>query len=159
MGKSRLIEQMALQRAAQLKGLAVIDVAGDLADHLISHLALLSRRRPQLSERIVIINPTDPTYVVPINPFETMGGVTPERVASYLTDVVVKVWRVEPTAAPRMIRLLTFSFLAIAELKLTLSDLPRFLTDTGWRNDLLAKLKREEVVRFFAWSFPIARPP
>ena len=44
--------------------------------------------------------------------------------------------RWKSSAAPRMLRLITYSFLTLAEFGMSLVDLPRFLTDRQWRQSL-----------------------
>ncbi len=66
----------------------------------------------------------------------------------------MKVWKLDPASTPRLVWLLTNSFLALAELGLTLPDLPRLLLDTAWRAQLLPRLRHEGVRAFFAFQFP-----
>jgi hypothetical protein len=153
-GKSKLIEWLALQDILAGRGVAVLDPHGDVHRNLRYYLAGLMDRFPGLAERIVILEPTQAEWVVSINPLEAIRGVSPDRLALFLTDVVVHIWNLDPTSTPRMVWLLTNSFLALAELKLALPDLPRFLQDTAWREGLLTQVRHESVRRFFAYEFP-----
>ena len=60
----------------------------------------------------------------------------------------------ESSAAPRMLRLITYSFLTLAEFGLNLVDLPRFLTDRQWRQSLVSCTKHREVGDYFHHEFP-----
>jgi len=92
--------------------------------------------------------------VVSFNPLDADDRVSLERVALFLTDVVIKVWQLDVASAPRLVWLLTNSFLALSDLGLTLLDLPRFLLDTGFRNEVLPKLQHDGVRAYFTQEFP-----
>lgn len=153
-GKSRGLESGAVQDIVSGHGVGVMDPHGELFDHLLSRVALLAEHNPRLAERVVVINPIDPIWTVGFNPLEPIDGVSTERLAGFLTDVVIKIWKVDPTNAPRMVRLLNFSFLALAELRLSLMDLPRFLLEEDWRDGLICRIAHPEVVRYFRYEFP-----
>ena len=152
-GKSKLLELLALQDVLAGRGVAVIDPHGDLFHNLTLHLATISRR-PELASRMVIVDPTDPKWTVGINPLAAIQGISQARMALFLADVVQKVWGVDATHAPRMVWLITHTFAALADLGLSLLDLPRFLLDPAFREPLLPALSQENVRAFFAWEFP-----
>lgn len=153
-GKSRALESWILQDIAAGRGVGVIDPHGELFDHLLSHLARLCQKKPTLADRIVIINPLDKTWTVGFNPLEALEGYSSERLATFLSDVVIKIWHVDQASSPRMIRLLLHTFLALTELGLGLTDLPEFITNTTWREQLLLKVRHPEVLRYFHHEFP-----
>ncbi len=153
-GKSRLLEALALQLAAQGRGGAVIDPHGDLYDHLLSHLAVRVKHHPELAERIVLVNPIDPDWTIGFNPLAAVPGLAPERLASFMTDICTKIMRVDAGSTPRLMRLLSCTFLALAEVGLGLADIPRFLRDTDWREGLLARVNNPDVVGYFRWEYP-----
>jgi hypothetical protein len=153
-GKSRALESWIMQDIRAGQGVGVIDPHGQLFDHVLSRIAELTEEDPSLAERVVIINPLDRRWTVGFNPLEAMQGISTERLALFLTDVVIKIWQVDTASAPRMIRLLTFTFLALAELGLRLADLPRFLQDEEWREELLSHTTHLEVVNYFQFEFP-----
>lgn len=153
-GKSKLLEAMVLQDVLAGRGAGVFDVHGDLVRNLRYHLAALCVRRPELAERVVILDPCADKWVVSINPLEAIRGLSQERLALFLTDIVVKMWKLDPTSTPRMVWLLTNSFLALAELGLALPDLPRLLLDAAWRAQLLPRIRHAGVRAFFELQFP-----
>jgi len=149
-GKSRAIESWVMQDVLSGRGVGVIDPHGDLFNNLLARISAL----PQVTDRVVILDPINPKYTVSFNPLESMRGGSGERVAHFLTDMIVKIWGLDTTSSPRMIWLLTNTFLALSHLGLTLLDLPRFLLDSDYRNGLLPGLKHESVRGYFEYEFP-----
>ena len=149
-GKSRALEAWAMQDILAGQGVAVLDPHGDLFDDLLARLAA----HPSLWERVVVIDPGDSDWVVSIDPLRAMHTQSRQRLALFVTDIIVKIWRIDSSHAPRMVWLLANSFLALAELDLTLLDLPRFLLDRPFREALLPRVSREEVLTYFHLEYP-----
>ncbi len=149
-GKSRALEAWIMQDIHAGHGVGVIDPHGDLYRNLLMRLA----PKHELWERLVILDPLNPKWVVGFNPLEVIQGLSQERLALFLTDVVIKVWSLNTTNAPRMVWLLTNSFLALSDLGLSLLDLPRFLLDRDFREGLLHCLSTEAVYLYFRHEFP-----
>lgn len=156
-GKSKFIEATALQDIQAGRGVGILDPHGDLFGNLTLQLAGLCSQQPELAKRVIIIDPCRSDWTVSFNPLERLPGVSQERVALFLTDVVIKLWKLDPTKAPRMVWLLTNSMLAIADLGLALPDLPRFLLDSSWRKRLLPRLSQQDARRYFEQQFPTRR--
>ncbi|MCB0099994.1 MAG: hypothetical protein KDE46_29885, partial [Caldilineaceae bacterium] len=76
------------------------------------------------------------------------------RTALFLTDIVIKVWSISPNESPRLVWLLTNSFLALTDLGLSLADFPRWLQDRDWRNQQVPMISHEAVQRYWAFEFP-----
>ena len=149
-GKSRALEAWMLQDIVSGQGLGLIDPHGDLFQRVLARLANM----PQTWRRVVILDPHDPMWTVGFNPLEAVAGLPPERLALFLTDVVIKIWGLDTTHSPRMIWLLTNTFLALASLRLSLLALPRFLTDTAFREGLLTRLPDHTARLYFTTEFP-----
>ena len=149
-GKSRALESWILQDIAAGHGVGVIDPHGDLYDHLVARVADL----PQVWDRIILFDPTDPHWSISFNPLEKIEGTAAERLALYMTDITVKVWELHPVDAPRMVWLLTNTFLALVELNLTLPDLPKFLMDQEYREGLISRISIPAVRQYFENEFP-----
>jgi hypothetical protein len=149
-GKSRALESWALQDIAAGHGVAVIDPHGDLFRNILAHLAM----QPKLWPRVVIIDPCDLRWVVGFNPLSAMKGMSQERVASFLTDIITKIWRLDTTSAPRLVWLLNNTFQALAGLGLTLLDLPRFLLNADYRASLLPRVPSESARTYFEYEYP-----
>jgi hypothetical protein len=149
-GKSRALESWALQDIGAGHGVAVIDPHGDLFRNILTHLAM----QPKLWPRVVIIDPCDRRWVVGFNPLSAMKGMSQERVASFLTDIITKIWRLDTTTAPRLVWLLNNTFQALAGLGLTLLDLPRFLLDADYRQSLLPRVPSASARTYFEHEYP-----
>lgn len=149
-GKSRVLESWIMQDILAGRGVSVIDPHGDLFQNLVSRLAT----RSQVWERVVILDPLDPNWVVGFNPLEAVAHLHPERLALYMTDVAIKIWKLNPTSAPRMVWLLSNSFLALSDLGLSLLDLPRFLVDQTYRASLLPRVRNHTARDYFLYEFP-----
>jgi len=149
-GKSRAIESWVMQDILKGNGVGVIDPHGDLYHNLT--LRLVSR--PEVWNRIVMIDPCNPKWVTPFNPLEAVPSLSSERLALFLTDIIGKIWKMDLTSAPRMMWLLSNSFLALTELKLTLLDLPRFLLDSDYRENLLPQISHTGAYSFFQNEYP-----
>lgn len=153
-GKSRAMQSWVMQDIDAGHGVAFLDPHGDGYEDVLSRTALLLYKRPELAERIVIIDPTSREWTVCFNPLQAVEGYSPARLASFLTDVVLKIWKLDASAAPRMVRLLAFSFQALAELNLPLAALPRFLREKDARDEHLRRVRNRDVVDYFAYEFP-----
>jgi len=150
MGKSKAMETWIIQDILAGRGVGVIDPHGDLFNHLIAWLA----KHPEYWSRVILIDPTDPTWTIAINPLESADRALSERLALFMTDICVKLWRLEASSAPRMIWLLTNTFLALSSLGLTLLDLPRFLGDSEFRSQQLGRTTLDTVRTYFEHEFP-----
>ena len=149
-GKSRALESWIMQDIAAGQGVAVIDPHGELYDHLVWRLA----QHPKVWSRVVLVDPTDPHWAVNLNPLARMDGQSVERVALFMSDILLKIWGVDTTSAPRMVWLMTNTFLALSLLDLTLLDLPRFLLDKEFRTSQLTRLSHPSVLSYFHQEFP-----
>jgi len=149
-GKSRLLESWIMQDILAGNGLCVIDPHGDLFQALLRQIALL----PQVWKKVVIIDPCDQEWAVNINPLTTFPGIPTERIAAFLTDILLKIWKTNATEAPRMTWLMINSFIALSELSLTLPDLPAFLLDREYRERLLPGMKNSNALFYFQHEYP-----
>jgi hypothetical protein len=155
MGKTSALKSWVLQDAADGQGLAVLDPHDQLYDDLVFHLAAMATRRPELVEKVVLMDPKHKVWTVGFNPLQPIPGIPRERQASLLTDVIVKIWKLDATALPRTLRLLTHSFVILSEFGLTLLDLPRFLSGRAWRESLLQRSAHPAVAEYFHYEFPV----
>lgn len=149
-GKSRAIESWVMQDIREGRGVGVIDPHGDLYNNLLARLA----DHPSLWEKLVLFDPLDEKWVVGFNPLEAVADIPQERLAIYMTDIVIKVWKIQPEDAPRMVWLLTNTFLALSASGLNILDLPRFLTDANFRGELLPMVRSDIVRSYFLNEFP-----
>lgn len=153
-GKSRQLLSMLLQDVSQGRGTGLIDPHTDLFEDALSYIAQWSEKHPEIADRVVILDPTSKDRIVGFNPLEPSFGILPERKAFFLSDTLVKVWRIDPLVAARMVRLLLYTFLALSELGLTIVEFPRFLRDVELRTALLKRIQNEDVREYFSLEFP-----
>ncbi|HLE75153.1 MAG TPA: hypothetical protein VI864_03805 [Candidatus Bathyarchaeia archaeon] len=151
MGKSKALETWIMQDILAGRGVGVIDPHGDLFNHLTTFLA----RHPELWAKVILIDPTDPIWSVGFNPLEAVDRGFSERIALFMTDVCIKMWKLDVTNAPRLVWLLTNTFLALSNLGLTLLDLPRFLADRQFREGQLSRTSIPAVRTYFEQEFPV----
>ena len=151
-GKTKLIESMFMQDALAGRGCGLIDPTGKLFRHCLARLAL----HPEVWHRVVIFDPCDPDWTLPINPLEVTHGVTHAHLSQFMTDIVVKLWQVDAAQAPRMHWLMANTFLALAYAGLSLVDLRDFLTLDGFRAEALARISSFEVRSYFMHDFSSA---
>ena len=149
-GKSRAIESWVMQDIASGNGVGVIDPHGDLFHNLVNRISAM----PDVWPRVIILDPCNPKWTVSFNPLGAIRGINEDRVAHFLTDIIVKIWKLDVSNTPRMIWLLKNSFLALSNLRMTLLDLPRFLLDTSFRENLLPQLQNLHVRDYFTYEYP-----
>jgi hypothetical protein len=149
-GKTRALESWIRQDIVAGHGVGVIDPHGDLFTDLLCYLA----NKPAVWDRVIIFDPCNPKWVTPFNPLEAMEGLSSQRLSLFLTDIIVKIWGIDSANAPRMVWLLTNTFLALSDLRLTLLDLQRFLLDPAYRENLLPHLHDEQIQAYFQYEFP-----
>lgn len=149
-GKSRLLESWIMQDIRSGKGVCVIDPHGDLFRNVLGRTAYL----PHVWSKVVVIDPCNTEWVVNINPLLTFPGISSERIAAFVSDIILKIWKINSFEAPRMSWLMINSFIAVSELGLTLLDLPRFLLDQGYRGRMLPGIKNQNTSFYFSHEYP-----
>src|SRR5207253_3230659 len=103
---------------------------------------------------VILLDPTQPKWTIGFNPLEPIAGIAQERHVGFVTDWLIKLWKIDQTSAPRMMDLTSNTFLAQSDLGQTLVDTPRFLRDREWRNQLLKRVRHRNVVEYFRLEFP-----
>jgi type IV secretory pathway VirB4 component len=133
-GKSKFLEFLIRQDINKGNGFGVIDPHGDLIEDIKGYLAL-ALPREEIEERVVLIDPTDERYTVAFNPLEKIEGVSSAEIAAELVEAFKKIW-IDSWGA-RMEDLLRNTLIALIEAELTLDELPRFLIDEEFRENVL----------------------
>lgn len=145
-GKSTLVQNMAVSDIRQREGLALVDPHGDLAEGL---LHFVPKERIQ---DVVYFNPADLARPVAFNPLERVEPEERHLVASGLISVLKKIW--PDFWGPRLEHLLRHSLLTLLEIPgSTLLDVPRLLTDQGFRKGVLARISDRELKEFWQMEF------
>ena len=114
---------------------------------------------------MVLVDLADPRQTVTFNPIEQLPGVSAGEQAAELIAAFKKIWA--DSWGVRMEDLLRNSLIALSEAERALVDLPAFLTDAGFRSEILTRLThpiaRDYFVRFnqlsdrarLTWSEPV----
>jgi len=141
MGKTNLLENLAIQDIKHGKGVAFIDPHGDTAEKLIKAIP---------AERIndvIYFNPADQDFPIAFNVMESVDPEYKHLVASGLVGVFKKLWA--DSWGPRLEYILRNAILALLEYPgSTLLGVTRILVDKDYRDRVVAKVS-DPVVRAF----------
>lgn len=148
-GKSSLLERMALADLATDRGFALIDPHGDLADRV--------RAAAPAGRRIVHLDPTDPEAPVGYNPLRRVRDDLIPLAASGLLEAFRKLW---PDAwGVRMEHVLRSSLYALLEQdQATLPDILRLFSEKAFRRGVAGRLRNPVVRAFWVSEFPAYQP-
>ena len=146
MGKSCLLENMAVQDIQNGEGMAFIDPHGKTADLLLEYV-------PQSRIRDVIyIAPFDTDHPISFNVLESIDPDKRHLVVSGLMSTFKKIW-VDAWSA-RMEYILTNTLLALLEVPgTTLLGVNRMLSDKPYRLDIVSHIKDPSVKAFWTKEF------
>lgn len=106
-------------------GFGVIDPHGDLVEDIKEFIAYYHGGNEYVTDRLIIVDPTDPEYTVTFNPLEKLPDVSISEQVNELISAFRKIW--SGSWGVRMEDLLRNSLIALGEAELTLTELPRFL--------------------------------
>lgn len=141
MGKTNLIQNMAIQDIRNGKGVAIVDPHGEFAEECL---------RAVPSERIndvIYFNPADMEFPIALNVMEKVAPDQRHLVASGLVGVFKKIWA--DSWGPRLEYLLRNAILALLEYpNSTLLGVTRLLIDKEYRAKVMTKVS-DPVVRSF----------
>jgi len=148
-GKTKFLEFLIQQDIEKGNGFGVIDPHGDLIEDVKGFIACHYHYSQDLEilDRVVLIDPTDPEFTVTFNPLEELPNVSIAEQASELIAAFRKIWR--DSWGPRMEDLMRTSLIALGETGHTLADLPRFLTDESFRDEVLKRVSHPIVLGYF----------
>ena len=141
MGKTNLLENLAIQDIQKGHGIAFIDPHGDTAEKLIK--AIPSNR----INDVIYFNPADQDFPIAFNVMEKVGPEYRHLVASGLVGVFKKIWA--DSWGPRLEYILRNAILALLEYPgSTLLGVTRILVDKSYRERVVEKIT-DPVVRSF----------
>jgi hypothetical protein len=115
-GKSKFIEACARAHVMARTGFTVLDWHGTLYDAMLEYLAYLGPYGPD--RPIYLLNPSEPTHILPYHPFALPDGWDVSAHVSRMTDLVVKPWGAENTnLLPTYERIMkmVFHFMAVTQ--------------------------------------------
>lgn len=146
-GKTKFIECLIQQDIHKRNGFGVIDPHGDLIEDIKGFLLLEYGPDEEISERVVLIDPTSPDFTVTFNPLEKIPGVPIAEQANELISAFRKIW--SDSWGVRMEDLMRNSLIALSEAELTLAELPQFLTHRNVRRGILEKVRHPLAQEYF----------
>jgi hypothetical protein len=146
MGKSTLLENMAVQDIQNGEGLCFIDPHGKTADLLLEYVP-----KERMGD-VIYIAPFDVEYPISFNVLESVDHDKRHLVVSGLMSTFKKIW-VDAWSA-RMEYILTNTLLALLEVPgSTLLCVNKMLSDKEYRKEMVAKIQDPSVKAFWVKEF------
>ena len=146
MGKSTLLENMAVQDIQNGAGMAFIDPHGKTADLLIEYVP------KERIRDVIIIAPFDTDFPISFNVLESVDPKKRHLVVGGLMSTFKKIW--EDAWSARMEYILTNTLLALLEVPgTTLLGVNRLLSDKAYRNEIVAQVQDPSVKAFWTKEF------
>jgi len=149
-GKTKFLEFLIQQDIQEENGFAVIDPHGDLIEDIkgfLAYFSLASGQESLLSDRLVLIEPTNPRFTVTFNPLEKQDNISVPEQVNELLNTFKKIW--SDSWGVRMEDLMRNSLIALGEAGLTLCELPAFLTEREFRKPVLKKVSHPIALEYF----------
>jgi hypothetical protein len=151
-GKSSLLRNLLAQDIEADRGFACFDLHGEFMPFLLGTINARERRlRRHLSDKLVIVDPTDPIVSVGLNPLEQESSPDFVRIAEF-SDVLRKRWSLDHFGA-RTDELLRNSLYVLAANRLTIVELAPFLVHPGFRSACLKRVSNAEVKQYFVLRY------
>lgn len=145
-GKSTLLETMAMSDIERGNGLCVIDPHGDVARSILKKIP--SGR----TEDLIYFNPKDTANAIAFNPLKSIHPTYHHLVASSLIGTFKKIWI--DSWGPRMEHILRFSLLTLLCVPdATLLDIQPLLTDQRYREKILPYVTDKHIISFWLNEF------
>ncbi len=146
MGKTNLLQNMAVQDIEQNHGIAFVDPHGEAAESLLDHIP--SRR----INDVIYFNPADMDFPFAFNVMEQVDVAHRHLIASGLMGVFKKIW--PDVWSARMEYILNNSILALLEYPgSTLLGINRILSDIEFREKVVKKVTDPVVKAFWVKEF------
>ena len=145
-GKSTLLENMAISDIQKGNGLCIIDPHGDIAEDILNYIP------EERIKDVIYFNPSDIKHSIAFNPLRSIHPDHQHLVASGLISTFKKIW--SESWGPRMEYILRFSLLTLLEYRhATLLDIQPLLTDAYFRNHVLFRIKNPHLLAFWKDEF------
>jgi CxxC-x17-CxxC domain-containing protein len=146
MGKSNLLENMAIQDIRNGKGVCVVDPHGEFAEKMLR--AIPANR----INDVVYFNPSDIEFPVAFNILEAVDDDKKNLVASGMMGVFKKIW--PDVWSPRMEYILNNAILALLDYPgSTMLGVNRMMSDKDYRKRVYTKIKDPVVKAFWINEF------
>jgi hypothetical protein len=156
-GKSSLLRSMGQQDIAADRGFFWFDLHGDTTPFLLKTIAQEERKRQRhLSDRVILIAPSDREVSVGFNPLEQKS---PDFVPiAEFTAILKQRWGLDHFGA-RTEELLRNALFVLAANGMTLLELAHLLTHSGFRAACLKNVQNAEVRQYFELRYGQASEP
>ncbi|HEB01417.1 MAG TPA: DUF87 domain-containing protein, partial [Candidatus Portnoybacteria bacterium] len=146
MGKTVLLENMAIQDIQSGRGIAVIDPHGEFAERVLDFVPT-----DRIND-VVYFNPADLDYPIGFNAIEKVSSEHRHLVASGLVGVFQKIWA--DSWGPRLEYVLRNTILALLEYPgSTLLGIMRMLVDKAYRKKVISNVKDPVIKSFWVEEF------
>ena len=146
-GKSKLLEHILFQDIVSGRGCGVLDPHSDLVEDLLQYLHSHPEKASPHMDRIIYVDPARRDHLVPFNVL--VSDNSPYETAQNVVEAFRRTWPQALAEAPRFANIVTACVLTLIPNKLTLVELPRVLTDTRFREQLLQRVSDPEVITFW----------
>jgi hypothetical protein len=149
-GKTKFLEFLISQDIKKGNGFGVIDPHGDLVEDIKGFLAEHFEQEKDhslLSEKLVLIDPTDLDFTVTFNPLEKLPNISVTEQAGELISAFKKIW--SDAWGVRMEDLLRNSLIALGEAGFSLCEISAFLTRRNFRKEVLVKVSHPITQDYF----------
>jgi len=145
-GKSTLLQNMAISDIERGNGMAVIDPHGDIANSLLDYVP------KHRIEDVIYFDPADISHPIAFNPLHAIHPSHHHLVASGLVSTFKKIW--SDSWGPRLEYILRFSLLTLLWYPdATLLDIQPLLTNSEFRSHVLAYVESDHVLAFWRNEF------
>lgn len=146
MGKTNLVQNMAIQDIQNGEGVAIVDPHGEFAEECLK--AVPAER----IKDVIYFNPADTEYPIAMNVMEQVDASYRPLIASGLVGVFKKIWA--DSWGPRLEYLLRNAILALLEYPgATLLGVTRILIDKKYRDTILEKVTDPVIKSFWEDEF------
>lgn len=145
-GKTALLHNMVIQDIANGEGLCIVDPHGEFAE------SLLEKIPKERVNDVIYFNPSDQESAIGFNVLEIADPQYKHLVASGLMGIFTKIW--SNVWSARMEYILNNAVLALLDTPgSTLLGILRLLTDSGYRQKIIANIKDPVVKSFWVNEF------
>lgn len=156
MGKTSLIRLLARDDIRRDHGLVYIDLHGDTTPYLLRVLAGEERRRhTDLSDRVLLIDPSDPDWAVGLNVLEADSDAERFLHVSEVASLLKQRWDLT-TLGARTEELLRTALFVLSAAQWTVLELVPLLTNGAFRASCLARVTNPDIVSFFRERYDVA---
>jgi energy-coupling factor transporter ATP-binding protein EcfA2 len=152
-GKSYFLRHLASQDISSNHGFVYFDLHGDATPFLLQLLAAREQReRVDLSEKVIVIQPSDPFFAVGLNVLEAKDTRHTYVQIAEFAQILKARWHLDSFGA-RTEELLRNALYVLRENELTLLELSPLLTTANFRTSCVGRVENSEVRSYFTTRY------